>query len=348
MKVLLACTLLSVTLAACAQNADCSVSFLQPQQPPQPTLSLNPLTWTSALNSAVFQSIDQVLEQIFDHLYGEEEGKHLIDQVKSCQTQKLNSLVGIGARMLLLTPQFINLCRVQDQDTAGNRLFSQVVDILVPLVTPCALDRDIAADLLVAQWMSLSQARQSNSTAFEGVSRTGLNLTERLFHFSDSLVANFSHSLQSMADRHLLDEDQVPLLVDLMNTFVTESQQTYVDLLTDIGTDPAQALSKSETDIDDMISSLAKGLHSLQVPEDEVESLTGTLHSLISEMNTAISTLLQDPAATDEADNSLEGLTEQLSAAGKEAAQILVSLVAQNVDEFCASRAQSAKELSSV
>lgn len=345
MKVLFAFALLGSVWAVCDQRSECSPGFLQQQ--PQQTMNMNPAAWTNALSSAVFQSIDQVMERVLNQLYGEEEGENLMTQLRTCQSQRGSQLLGIGARMSLLATQFLTLCNLQNPDQQADRLFTQVLHIIGPMMAPCELDRDIAADLVVAQWAALSTARQANETAFLNATQVGLNmtgalsLTERLYNFTDSLVANFSNSLQSLADRGLLDENQVPVIIDLLQTTMTQSEQIYSDLLTNIGSDPTTALSTAQTETDALISSLEDGLNSLQVPQADIQSLTGTLQSLTSEVDTAISTLMNDPTATSSAESSLTGLTSQLGSVGQETAQIMVSIVTQNVDEFCASRSSS-------
>lgn len=337
MKVLLVLSLLGAGLAVCNLRTNCFPALLQ--QSPQ--VSMNPLTWTNAISSAVFESINQVMEQVFDRLYGQDEGAVLMNQLRVCERTRQNSLLGVGMRMGLLSAQFLTLCNQEDPDSRANLLFSQLLSIILPLVSPCDLDRDIAADMAVAQMMVLSQVRQSNTTGFEAASQALLNMTERMFAFNDNLVTNFSNSIQSLADRKLLDEDQVPLIIDLMQTTVSGTEQVFRDLLTQMPEDPENAIENAENGITALEQTMETRLRSLQVPDSDIQDLSNTLNSITSEMSDAMRMLLADPTATANATSTLSQLTPQLTALTQENIQIFIDLIAENVDEFCAARSSN-------
>lgn len=337
MKVLLLLCLLSASLAVCNLRTDCTPAFLQQQ----PQASMNPMTLASDMTSAVSQSINQVMGQVFNRLYGEEEGGVLMNQLQVCERTRTNSLLGASMRMTLLSAQFLTLCNQQNPDPQANRLFSQVLNIVLPLVAPCNLDRDIAADLVVAQMMVIAQVRQSNATGFEAASQAVLNMTGQMFSFNDNMIANFSNSLQSLADRNLLDENQVPLIIDLMQNTVTQTQQIYQNLLSQMPDDPQNSLTNAQNAISDLEQSMRNSLSSLQVPDADIQNLSDTLNSITSEMTSAFNQLLADPTDTDDASSTLSDLTSQLTSLTQENAQIFVDLISQNVDEFCSARSSA-------
>ena len=318
----------------CNLRTNCFPALLQQQ----PQVSMNPLTWMNGISSAVFESINQVMEQVFDRLYGEDEGTVLMGQLRVCERTRQNSLLGVGMRVGLLSAQFLTLCNQVDPDPQANRLFSQLLNILLPLVSPCTLDRDIAADMAVAQMMVLSQVRQSNATGFEAASQALLNMTERMFAFNDNLVTNFSNSIQSLADRKLLDEDQVPLMIDLMQMTVSGTEQVFRDMLTQMPDDPENAIENAETEISDLEQNMETRLRSLEVPDVDIQNLSDTLRSITNEMSDALRELLADPTATANATSTLSQLTSQLTALTKDSFQIFIDLMTENVDEFCAAR----------
>ena len=243
-----------------------------------------------------------------------------------------------GMRMALLSAQFLTLCNLEDPDPQANRLFSQVLNIVLPLISPCNLDRDIAADVVVAQMMVLAQVRQSNATGFEAASQAVLNMTGRMFKFNENMIANFSNSLQSLADRNLLDEDQVPLIIDLLQNTMTQTQQIYQNLLSQMPNDPQNSLVNAGNAISDLEQSMENRLSSLQVPDTDIQNLSDTLNSVISEMTSAFNQILADPTDTDDASSTLSDLTSELTALTQDSMQIFIDLISQNVDEFCSAR----------
>lgn len=329
MKVLLALSLLALAFAACSLRGDCTPSLIQQQQ------QINANQMTSSLNSAMFESVNQVMERVFRQLYGEDETEVMMKQLQVCERTRSNSILGVGVRMSLFGTQLLTLCNQEDPNFQANRMFSQVINIILPLIAPCTLDRDIAADLLLAEMAVLSQARQSNVTGFEVGSLALLNLTEHIFTFTDGLMTNFSNSIQSLTERNLLDDTQAPQMVDLMQSTVSGAEQVYRDLLTQMPEDPAGALANAENAINRLEVNIETRLRYLDVPEKDIHSLSETLRNITSELTAAMTETLTDAASTE---GQLAGFTSQLTAMTQESAQILVDLVTQNIDEFCAAR----------
>lgn len=332
MKVLFALTLLAATLAVCNLRTDCAPGFLQQQQ----QLSTSQTGWANSFNAAVFASVNQVMEQVFTQLYGREEGDVLMVQLETCERTRENSILGFGLRMSLLGAQLFNICSQEDPNTQGNRLFSQFLSAVFPLLSPCTLDRDIMADMLLAELTVLSEVRQSNVTGFEAGSQALLNMTEQLFAFTDGLIANFSNSMQSLTDRNLLDDSQAPQIVELLQMTVSSVEQIFRDLLTDMPEDPSAALANAENSINQLEQNIQVRLRFLDVPTSDIQSLSGTLRNITSEVTTVMTEMLTTQDIISE--SSLPGFTSQVTALVQENAQILVDLVAQNIDEFCAAQ----------
>ena len=340
MKVLIAFTLLSTAWAICGQRSECSPGFLQQQQ----TMNVNTEVGTNNLSSIVYENINRVLEPVLNQLYEGEEGENLMSQLRTCESQRVDQLLGVGTEMSLVASQILTMCNLPQPVQQAALLFTQVLNIIGPIMAPCDLDRDLAADLALA---ALSSARQINETAVVNDTQVGLNitgavsLTERLYDFADSLGATFPNFLQSLADWDLLNTNQVPVIIELMISNLTlQAEQIYIDLLTNLGSDPT-ALSTTKNNADEMISGLEDELHSLQVPQEDIQTLIGTLQSMRSKLDSAISILMDDPTAMSSAENTLVGLTSLVGDWGLEVAQIMIHIVTQNVDEFCASRNNS-------
>jgi len=333
MKVLFALILLGAAWAVCNLRTDCAPSLLQQ---PQQQLSMSQMGWANSFNAAVFASVNQVMEKVFTQLYGEEEGDVMMVQLETCERTRENSLLGFGLRMSLLGAQLFNICKQEDPNLQGNRIFSQFLSAVFPLIAPCTLDRDIMADLVLAEISVLSEVRQSNVTGFEAGSQAILNMTERIFTFTDGLIANFSNSIQSLTERNLLDDAQAPQIIELLQMTVSSVEQVFRDLLTDMPDNPSAALANAENSINQLEQNIEVRLRSLNVPTSDVQSLSETLRNITSEVTTVMTEVLTTQDT--ESESSLPGFTRQMTALMQENAQILVDLVAQNIDEFCAAQ----------
>ena len=340
MKTLVLGVLLLLQLAAATCNlrsGECAAKPALLQQ-----FSLNPFTWQTQLQNAFFGSVNQALGSLFTQMYGEEESDLLISQIQNCERIRSTSMVAASLRTSMLTYQFATLCSNTDPVTSSTNLFTQVLNILVPLISPCPLDEDIAGDFVVAQMLAYISTSTNNSTRFQNGTAALLNMTQRLFDISETMLGNFSNSLSSLADRGMLDDAVVPQLIDLLQGTLSGVEDVYGQAMTQAQTDLAGAIQDAEEGLQDIQINLVDSLTDLDVPQDDINDLTATMQNITSSVMDTLSLIQGGDEDRDDAQESLGEFTQSQTDLVAESLQILVEILAQSMDEFCASTRASA------
>lgn len=304
--------------------------------------SLNPFTWQTQLQNAFFGAANQALGAMFTQLYGEDESATLVRELQTCETSRSMSAVTASMRASMLTYQFLTLCSNANPVTSTTNLFTQVVSIVMPLISPCQLDEDIVADLVAAQLLAYITTNQGNSTNFQAGSSALLNLTQTVFSLSENVLGNFSNSLTSLADRGLVDPEVVPQLIDLLQSTLTSVEDLYGQAITEAQTDLEAAIQDTEDGSENLINDLTARLQDLGVPQTDIDSLANTLDDVTNSVTTTMTLIENGDQSLEDAESSLYGLSGTLTQITTESLRILIDIVAQSMDEYCTSATAAA------